>query len=92
MTPRSRATLHFNKLAAFRDYLQGRGWVEVERKSIYEALRMTHPTSPQPCIVHKKDSATEHCTTWGTSQNLLMDYLKQRDDKTGSVPAKEQGE
>lgn len=75
---RSRCTLHFNKLAAFTLYLESRGWIVEPPKSIYEALRMRHPNSQMPCILHKKDSATEHFTSWGLSQELVKDYLRSK--------------
>jgi hypothetical protein len=79
---RSRSTLHMNKLAEFRAYLESRGWInEPPKTGVCEVLRMRHPNSKTPCIVHKKDSATQHLTTWGTSQNLLRPFLKESKTK-----------
>ena len=77
---RSRSMLHFNKLDDFREGLKTQGWLWQEPKSIYEALRMTRKgkDSNKTLIVHQKDSATVHLTTWGESQVWLLKWLKER--------------
>jgi len=77
---RSRSTLHMNKLHDFTEWLKAQGWLWQEPKSIYEALRMTRKGkySNKTLIVHKKDTATVHLTTWGESQVWLLKWLKER--------------
>ena len=78
---RSRSTLHIKKLPLFRQWLaEERGWEEVPTKSIYEKLRMVKQTgsSKETLIVHQRDKAIEHCTTWGISQRMLCDWLRGR--------------
>ena len=78
---RSRCTLHINKLADFTAWLEGKGWKKVETKDHYEALRMTHKSKYglKTLLVHRKDSATEHLTTWGESEQLVQKWLRERE-------------
>ena len=77
---RSRSMLHMNKLDDFREWLKTQGWLWQEPKSVYEALRMVRKGKygNKTLIVHRKDSATEHLTTWGESQVWLSKWLKER--------------
>ena len=75
---RSRCTLHKTKLADFRAFCESRGWTAEAPKSGYEVLRMRHPVRANPLIVHTRDDATEHYTTWGESQTELRAWMKAR--------------
>lgn len=75
---RSRCTLHKTKLAEFQTFCEGRGWTAEPTRGGYEVLRMRHPGRVHPLIVHGRDSATEHYTTWGESANELRVWLRSR--------------
>jgi hypothetical protein len=79
-TCRSRATLHINKLEEFAEWLESKGWVRREPKSVYEALRMQFYADDgrKTLLVHKKTSADVHLTTWGISQLAVRQWLKER--------------
>lgn len=81
----SRCKLHFNQLEAFKAFLIGRGWVEEPTKGPHEKLRMRHKRERDPLILHARDSATEHFTTWGLSERQAQAFLnskKQREPQT----------
>jgi hypothetical protein len=75
---RSRCTLHKTKLMDFAAFCRSRGWSAVPVVGVYEVLRMRHPGRVDPLIVHDRDSATEHYTTWGESQTELRAWLRTR--------------
>jgi len=64
----SRNRLHVNKVDDFRDWLKSKGWTQVETKSCWEELRMTHPDH-NTLIVHRKMKAEVHCTLHGIWKN-----------------------
>ena len=80
---RSRCTLHVNKLEEFTAWLESKGWSKVEPKSCYEALRMRFKGEDgwKTLLVHIKNAATEHLTTWGTSELAVRSWLKERKDE-----------
>ena len=78
---RSRNMLHITKLPLFRDWLASdEGWWAVPCKGACEVLRMVKHTAngQETLLVHQKDSATQHCTTWGVSQELLIKWFRSR--------------
>ena len=79
---RSRCRLHINKLHDFAKWLRDKGWIQLPTKSEFEALRMMNPSIEKRIngilLVHRKDSATEHLTTWGVSDIELTKWLKWR--------------
>ena len=79
---RSRSRLHHSHLEAFKAYLVELGWVEEPTKGIYEKLRMRHPRYNDPLIVHSKEEATQHYTTWGHSDRLATGFLNQKRRET----------
>lgn len=68
---RSRCTLHKTKLGEFQEFCESRGWTAEPPKGGYEVLRMRHSGRVDRLIVHDRDDATEHYTTWGESTNLF---------------------
>ena len=80
---RSRNLLAVNHLERFTEFCEKLGWVKVETKSIYEALRMRRSDEKDPLIVHQKlntigMTSCAHYTTWGNSQRLCLAYLKSK--------------
>lgn len=75
---RSRCTLHKTKLAEFQRFCEGRGWLAETPKGAYEVLRMRHVEHRDPLIVHDRDDATEHYTTWGNSARELAKFMRRR--------------
>lgn len=75
---RSRCTLHKEKLDAFRAFCEWRGWTAEAPKGLYEVLRMRHPDRKDLLIVHERDGATEHYTTWGESARMVSAMLRER--------------
>lgn len=73
---RSRCTLHKTKLAEFQKFCEVRGWHSETPKGPYEALRMRHAGRRDPLIVHDRDGATEHYTTWGESSLELSKFMR----------------
>ena len=47
-------------------------------KGAYEVLRMRHVERRDPLIVHDRDDATEHYTTWGNSARELAKFMRRR--------------
>jgi hypothetical protein len=81
---RSRCHLHFNQLDAFKSFLLGRGWVEEPTKGPYEKLRMRHKREREPLILHARDSATQHFTTWGLSERMANVFIRSRREAEGT--------
>jgi len=75
---RSRCTLHKTRLADFQRFCEGRGWLAEAPKGAYETLRMRHADRRDPLIVHNRDGATEHYTTWGESSRELTKFMRSR--------------
>lgn len=75
---RSRCTLHKTKLADFQRFCEGRGWMAETPKGAYEILRMRHVDRRDPLIVHDRDGAKEHYTTWGESARELAKFMRRR--------------
>jgi len=73
-----------NKLGRFRNWLTGKGWAEQPTKGPYEVLRMTRAGSrgTNTLLVFRKDSATEHLTTYGLSQDWVARWLREKKDGT----------
>jgi hypothetical protein len=68
--------LHLNKLADFTIWLEAHGWEREANNTVAcEALRMKR--NGLTLLVHKKDSATQHLTTWGVSHAQLLMWLKE---------------
>jgi len=59
-------------------FCEGRGWTVEPAKGGYEALRMRHPDRKDPLIVHDRDGANEHYTTWGESARMVSAMLRAR--------------
>jgi hypothetical protein len=78
---RSRSQLHFNTLEEFKAWLIARGWEEQPTKGFYEVLRMRHKKEKEPLILHRKDSATQHFTSWGLSDKMVNSFLRSRRDE-----------
>jgi hypothetical protein len=81
---RSRCHLHFNQLEAFREFLVSRGWVEEQAKGQYEKLRMRHKREKDPLILHVREGAKEHFTTWGLSEKMASAFLHRRQEPTSA--------
>lgn len=75
---RSRCSLHQSKLAEFQAFCEARGWTVELTKGGYEVLRMRHPGRAHPLIVHDRNDAKEHYTTWGESANELRAWMRSR--------------
>lgn len=73
---RSRCHLHFKHLDEFRDFCVSQGWVNEGPKGDYEALRMRHPNHKDLLIVHQKNSASQHFTTWGLSERMSRAFFR----------------
>ena len=69
--------LHKSKLDDFKSWLEGRGWTNEKTKGEYEVLRMGWPKEP-PLIVYTKNDAKEHYTTYGISEVLVKQFIKER--------------
>lgn len=74
---RSRRTLHQSKMAEFKAWCESKGWVWEPSKG-HEVLRMRHPEERMPMFVHCRDGGMVHMTTWGRSQELLNQWLRER--------------
>ena len=74
---RSRNRLHKTKLADFRVWLEARGWKDEPTKDFYEVLRMSWP-GEAPLLVHRKNELKEHYTTWGISETLMGQWLREK--------------
>jgi len=75
---RSRNRLHVDKLVEFSAYCQSKGWAVEESKG-YEALRLRK--NGQLATVYRRDSDGRplvHYTTWGQSETLLSNWLRDR--------------
>ena len=69
--------LHKSKLDDFAQWLERRGW-QHEEPCGYEVLKMRWPREA-PLIVYEKNEAKEHYTTFGIGQDLLIQWLRERE-------------
>jgi hypothetical protein len=78
-TMRSRCLLHMSKLPEFKQWLEGKGWIERDPRSPYEVLRMTRRSKygNKTLLVHCRNGA-EHATTWDVSAIAVRAWLKER--------------
>ena len=94
---RSRAMLHFSKVAEFCAWAAERGWERSEPKGTYEVFRLVRPGHP-PVSFHARASASEHVTAWGVGLQLVAAFLRakraghDRRPTPGSAPLKAQRE
>jgi hypothetical protein len=72
---RSRCLLHFNQIEAFIEFCKSEGWHIVPTKGEYECLRMVNGDRKHPLIVHSRNSAKAHFTTWGESEWMTKKFL-----------------
>lgn len=80
MSSRSRSQLHRTHFDAFVAFCESCGFKRVPTKDPFEVLRMTPPRKGTggPLIVHSRDSAKEHYTTWGVSADLAQQFFRAR--------------
>lgn len=83
---RSRNLLHKSKLADFRAFCQSHGWSVVEKKDVFEVLRMRHPDQAHPLIVHDRLDSVEHYTTWGNSETMARQFVASRKQPQAVAP------
>jgi len=75
---RTRSDLHKSKLVYFKTWLRGLGWEESRPKGFYEVLRMTHDKYSGVLLVYDRNEAKEHYTTFGISDELLHQWLREK--------------
>jgi len=81
MSNRSRSQLHHTHFDAFVAFCESCGFERVPTKDVFEVLRMTpppHKKSGGPLIVHSRDCAKEHYTTWGVSADIAQQFFRAR--------------
>lgn len=80
MSNRSRSQLHRTHFDAFVAFCETQGFKRVPTNAVFEVLRMTppHKGTGGPLIVHSRDSAKEHYTTWGVSADLAEQFFRTR--------------
>lgn len=71
--------LHQSKLSDFTQWLENRGWTKEELKGEFEVLRMKWNNGP-PLLVFRRIDAKEHYTTYGISQDLVKQFIKEWKD------------
>lgn len=84
MSDRKRCQLHFNHLEDFKVFATSCGFVEVPAKYVYEALRMKPTGGGEPLIIHRRDSAKEHFTTWGVGGTIANEFFRTRKQRLQS--------
>lgn len=73
-----RNLLHFNKLTAFRDYMEAKGWISAPTKGDYEVLRLVKPKE-KPIIMYRKfdcDHVTFEERHFGIVRQFIFDNRK----------------
>jgi len=81
MSTRSRSQLHHTHFDDFVAFCESCGFKRVEVKGDCEVLRMSPPPQKKsggPLIVHSRDGAKEHYTTWGVSADLAQQFFRAR--------------